>query len=158
MELQQFCQKVLEHAGVSDAEVSLEETEDQLIVKIQVTEEEVGLLIGRHGETLQALQRILRVVHGQQNAEKRLVIDINDYLAQRQENIRSLLVSAAEKALETEQSQTISTYLSPSERFFAHSALSADPNYETLESFSIGEGRGRRIVIQLKEEKQQSAD
>lgn len=158
MELQLFCQKVLEHAGVSDAEVSLEETEDQLIVKIKVTEEEVGLLIGRHGETLQALQRILRVVHGQQNAEKRLVIDINDYLVQRQENIRSLLVSAAEKVLETEQPQTISTYLSPSERFFVHSTLSADLNYETLESFSIGEGRGRRIVIQLKEEKQQSAD
>ncbi len=122
-----------------------------MIVHIQVSEEEVGLLVGRHGETRAALERLARVLYGQNNAEKRLVVDINEYRAKRMDNIRSLLVSAADKVLETKQPTTINTYLSPSERFFVHSTLGEDPKYVDLESFSIGEERGRRVVIQYKE-------
>ena len=151
MDVQQFLQKVLEHAGISQAEITTTETEKETTIHIQVTEDEAGLLVGRYGETRSAFERLARVLFGQNNAEKRLVVDINDYLAKRLENIRSLLVSAADRVLETKQPTTINTYLSPSERFFVHSTLGEDPKYAELESFSVGEERGRRIIVQLKE-------
>lgn len=151
MDVQQFVQKILEHAGVNQAEVALAESEKEIVVSIKVSEEEAGLLVGRHGETLAAVQRLARVLYGQNNAEKRLVVDINDYRAKRLDNIRSLLITVADKVLETGQPTTLNTYLSPSERFFVHSTLGEDPKYVELESFSIGEDRGRRIVIQPKE-------
>lgn len=151
MDVQQFCQKVLEHAGIAQAVITITESEKETVVHIQVTEDEAGLLVGRHGETRAALERLARVLFGHNNAEKRLVVDINDYVAKRMENIRSLLVSAADRVLETKEPTTINTYLSPSERFFVHSTLGEDPKYAELESFSIGEERGRRIIIQLKE-------
>lgn len=151
MDVQQFCQKLLEHAGIVPTKITSTDSEKELVITIQVSDEEAGLLVGRHGETLTALQRLARVLYGQMNAEKRLVIDVNDYRARRMDNIRSLLVSAADKVLETKQPTTINTYLSPPERFFVHSTLSEEPKYAELESFSIGEDRGRRIIIQLKE-------
>lgn len=151
MDAQQFCQQVLEHAGITSVEITQTEDDNELVLHISIPEEDVGLLIGRHGETLVALQRLARVLYGQNELQKRLVVDVNDYRTKRRENIRSMLITAAEKVLETNQPTTISTYLSPSERFFVHSTLGADEKYATLESFSIGEGRGRRIVIQPKE-------
>lgn len=152
MDAQEFCQKVLEHAGIANITVSSKESDQEITVEITVPEEDVGLLIGRHGETLTALQRLARVLYGQNTVQKRLVVDINEYRSKRQENIRSLLISAAERVLETGQPTTITTFLSPPERFFVHSTLSENPDYSTLESFSIGEGRGRRVVIQPKEQ------
>lgn len=151
IEIQDFCKQILEHSGVEFVESEVEETDSEVLVKLTIPTEDVGLFVGKYGETLQALQRIARIVFSHQNGEKRLVVDINEYRSNRMDSVREMATTAAEKVLQTSHPTTITTYLSSAERFVVHSLIGETEEYAQLESFSIGEGRSRRVVIQLKE-------
>ena len=151
IEIQDFCKQLLEHSGVEFVESEVEETDSEVLIKLTIPTEDVGLFVGKYGETLQALQRIARIVFSHQNGEKRLVVDINEYRSNRMDSVREMATTAAEKVLQTSHPTTITTYLSSAERFVVHSLIGETEEYAQLESFSIGEGRSRRVVIQLKE-------
>jgi len=151
IEIQDFCKQLLEHSGVEFVESEVEETDSEVLIKLTIPTEDVGLFVGKYGETLQALQRIVRIVFSHQNGEKRLVVDINEYRSNRMDSVREMATTAAEKVLQTSHPTTITTYLSSAERFVVHSLIGESEEYAQLESFSIGEGRSRRVVIQLKE-------
>ncbi len=151
MTIQTYLTNMCQHCGL-DAEsvkLELEEQDERITVTIDVPEEESGLLIGFHGETLSAMQRLTRVVFQEELGEKRLVININNYREQREEKVQELARRAAYKVLETGRPYTFS-YLPANERFIVHTTLSEEPEFETLESVSEGEGRDRMLSIRLK--------
>lgn len=115
---------------------------------IQLETDNPGLLIGRHGETLEALQLIVRQILFQKFGKDgddfvRAVLNVGDWREQREEKISSLAQSYAERVRETGEAQHLFG-LTPTERHYVHVLLSESSDVYTE---SEGEGQDRHLVI-----------
>ena len=80
-----------------DAEIELEEREDH--VRYHIEGPELGVLIGRHGQTLEALQFLVGVINARkQLVDYRVVIDIEGYRDRREKQLRDLARRTAQRA------------------------------------------------------------
>ncbi len=145
-----FIEQLFEQLGVEVISMEAVENESELVFKLSVGEEEAGLVLGSRAAGVDAIQRVIRVIFGQDYPDKKLYVDINDYRDQRSKKIIELVHSIATTVQSSREPSMINQYLSPSERFIVHKTMSENPDYSTLESYSVGEGVGRRVVIQLK--------
>ena len=118
--------------AAEDVEVLLEEDEEAINVQLNLPEEESGLFIGYHGETLDSLQRLLRL-HFQRDIQKRIKLNINQYRLQREEKVREMARNAAQRVKETGNSYTFSHYLPSNERYVVHTTVSDE--FPDLEYF-----------------------
>ena len=153
MTIQEFIEHLCRHSGVEAEQLTVsvdDSTADAIVVHIEVPAEESGLLIGFHGETLTAIQRITRVIFQEELGEKRLVVNINEYREQRAEKLTEMAERAALQVRETGRPYRFS-YLPANERFVIHSALSENPDFSDVESVSEGEGRARTLIVRLKQ-------
>lgn len=151
MTIQNYLTNVCKHSGLDadQLEVKINEADDVITAEITVPPEESGLLIGFHGETLSALQRLTRVVFQEELKDKRLVVNVNQYREQRAEKLREMAENAATQVLETGRPYRFSR-LPAHERFVIHSTISDGEEFTELESVSEGEGRDRVLTIRLK--------
>lgn len=151
MTIQNYLTNVCKHSGLDadQLEVNINEADDVITAEITVPPEESGLLIGFHGETLSALQRLTRVVFQEELKDKRLVVNVNQYREQRAEKLREMAQNAAAQVLETGRPYRFSR-LPAHERFVIHSTISDSEELAELESVSEGEGRDRVLTIRLK--------
>lgn len=151
MDIQTYLTNLCQHAGLdaTELEVVVDDQGDTIQATIKVPQEESGLLIGFHGDTLAALQRLTRVVFQQELGEKRLVVNVNEYREQRTERLQQMAHKAAQQVLETGRPYHFN-YLPAHERFVIHSTISENPDYRELVSQSEGEGRDRVLVIRPK--------
>ncbi len=141
---QELVDKMVEKAVI---EVTAEE--DMYHVSIQVGEE-APTVIGRHGDTLRALQKILEVIIFKETGEKaNLLINVNDYREKQVERLHYIADSAAQKVQER-QSATYLRGFSSYERRIMHEHIAK--TYPELSSYSMGEGRDRRLVVDQKKE------
>jgi spoIIIJ-associated protein len=154
MTIETFLTQLCEHCGLpaDQLEIAVDETDEVVRVDISVPESESGLLIGYHGDTLDSIQRLARIVFQDKYEDKKLVLNINQYREQREEKLRQMAYAAAQRVLENGGVYTFHSYLPPHERFIVHSALGDDPAYEKLESVSRGAGKDRKLTIRLKQE------
>jgi spoIIIJ-associated protein len=114
---------------------------------VNVATEESGLLIGYHGETLQSLQIMLgQLVFKKLGQWVRIVVEVGDYRAKREEQLISMANSWAAQAISTGVPVYV-PFLPPGERRVVHIALQERTDVETL---SEGEGRNRQLVIRAK--------
>lgn len=143
---------------VNAAEIEVTQEDDVFHVNIKV-DEEAPTVIGRHGETIRALQKILEVIVFKQTNEKiDLLINVNDYREKQMSRLQYIASEAAKKVQER-QSATYLRGFSSYERRVMHEHIAE--NFPDLSSFSIGEGRDRRLVVDLKSnqpEKQPTVD
>ena len=129
-----------------DYELEKIEVKDGLI-RINITGKDMGLLIGRKGETLNAVQFILGLMVNRVAKEKvRVVLDVEDYRLRKEESLRSMAVNLSDKVKRTRRS-VVMRPMSPHERRVIHTALQGDPEIVT---FSQGEEPHRKVVISLK--------
>ncbi|MBT3249666.1 MAG: KH domain-containing protein [Candidatus Pacebacteria bacterium] len=151
MKIEEYLISICQHLGLVDDQfkVEMEKTDEAINAKIVLPEEESGLFIGYHGETLQAIQRMIRISFYEELGEKRFKLNVNDYREQRQDQLKERIVNIAQRVLETGESYTFS-YLSAHDRFLTHTILAEDERFADLESKSEGEGRDRYLSIQLK--------
>jgi len=151
MDIQTYLTHICQHSGLDadQLEVSVEELDDTIQATIKVPQEESGLLIGFHGDTLSALQRLTRVVFQEKIGEKRLTVNVNEYLEQRTDRLKQMAFKAAEQVLETGRPYHFN-YLPAHERFVIHAAIGDIPKFSEVESVSEGEGRDRVLVIKPK--------
>ena len=106
--------------------------------------QENALLIGFHGETLNSLQTVASLILFRQNgAPVPITIDVAGYRGEREEKIKQLAVSAADRARFLEKPIELSP-MPPFERRLAHLYVSELPG---AKSESVGEGRDRRVVV-----------
>lgn len=113
-------------------------------VELEIRGDNLALLIGRHGATLDALQMLAAVVANTGLTQgARVVVDAEKYRERRRELLRKMAVQQAEKAKESQQEVVIPD-LKPFERRIIHLVLKDDPEVET---YSEGEGEDRCIVI-----------
>lgn len=116
--------------------------EKSFVVRLET--EESGLLIGYHGETLASLQMIVGLVVFRRLGEwSRVVLEVGDYRARREEQLRAMAESYAAQVLVTGEPMYLPS-LPPLERRVVHLALQGRSDVRTE---SEGEGRMRRLVI-----------
>ncbi len=113
-------------------------------IALDVDGEDLGILIGRRGETLAALQYILRlIVAHQEKGRVPLTVDVEGYKQRRYGSLRELADRMAQQAIATRQSRTLEP-MPADERRVVHLALSVNPDVVTQ---SVGEGELRKVVI-----------
>ena len=140
----EFLSGMIERMGMQ-AELKACETPEQLRVKL--FGENMSLLIGRRGETLDALQYLtsLNVNRGREEY-LRVSLDTENYRAKREEALRKLAARMANRCRKTGKRVALEP-MNPYERRILHSALQADP---TVTTHSEGEEPYRRVIITLK--------
>ncbi len=113
-------------------------------VNIELQGEGLGLLIGRHGATLDAMQLLVAIIANRGVAEGgRVILDAENYRERRQEMLERMAHSHAEKAKRTGK-EVVIPELKPYERRIIHMTLADDPGVET---YSEGHGAMRQLVI-----------
>lgn len=136
-----FVTKVARHIGVQP-EVEVE-TDDETI-HVQLTGSDLAVLIGRHGQTLDALQYVTNLAVARETQDRRrIVVDVEGYRKRRQDTLTRLALRLAERVRRTGKSQALEP-MSASERRIIHLALQDVPGIETR---SEGEEPFRKIVI-----------
>jgi spoIIIJ-associated protein len=108
------------------------------------SDEEMGLLIGRHGQGLESLQEVARGVVGHRTGGRCLVaVDVEDYLKRRRERIVTKAQSLAHRVRRTGKPQRMEP-MNAFERKIAHDAVA---EIDGVDSASEGEDPQRRVVI-----------
>jgi spoIIIJ-associated protein len=122
--------------------VTVEETEEAIILNIQG--DGSGLLIGKRGQNLDAIQYIVnKAVHHTANGHKMIIIDTEEYRKRREESLVALAVRLGEKVKKTKKPVTVG-HMNAHDRRVIHMAMQND---ETLTTKSRGEGEYRKILI-----------
>ena len=142
---QEFLQELTKLMGVN-VSVAVA-TDDEGNVKVNMEGDTLGILIGRRGETLDALQYLTSLqVNKGKNDYTRVTLDTENYRAKREEALIRLANRMANRAQKTGRKVAMEP-MNPYERRILHSALQNNPNVST---HSEGEEPNRHVVITLK--------
>jgi len=124
----EFLASVLEKMKV-DAEITAEETEDSILLKVKG--DDIGIVIGRRGETLDALQYLTSLVINKNREQyKRVIIDIENYRQKREETLIKLANRLADRVVKYKKNITLEP-MNPYERRVIHSSLQDHKYVET---------------------------
>jgi spoIIIJ-associated protein len=138
-------QSVLEdllHAMRIDADVSVRDTDNPIMLVI--TGRNLGVLIGRRGDNLAALQFMVNLILSKNRRQwPRVVIDVENYRAKREEALRGLADRIAFRVRRNGRPFTLEA-MPASDRRIIHLALR---DRSDIETYSIGEGPARRVVV-----------
>lgn len=127
-----------------DVDAEMVVAEDDGAVNVVITGKDPGALIGRRGETLDALQHLTNyVVNRGGSGHIRVNLDAENYRARRNETLEHLAVRTAGKVLKYRRNLTLDP-MNAYERHVIHSALQ---DYNNISTYSVGNEPNRRIVI-----------
>ena len=116
-------------------------------INVDITNKELGYLIGYRGETLYSLQNILSAIAGKGIENKvRVLLDIEGYKKKREKTLEELAEKVAKTVIKTRKSVKLEP-MQAYERKIIHSKLQQNPKVTTT---SVGEEPYRRVVISLK--------
>lgn len=144
-----YVNNVMRVMGIENAHASIaRELNSEGGKIIRIDGEDAGILIGRHGETLDAIQYLSNLAL---NAEldktgeecAKITVDIEGYRARREETLRNLAKRTADKVKKYRRNISLDP-MTPYERRIIHSALQNDPQVMTA---SVGSDENRKVVI-----------
>ncbi len=137
-----FLSRVLEKMGVVGATVTARVENETCVLAIEG--EDLGFIIGRRGETLDALQYLTGLVANRvDNSYYRISIDIGNYREKREQTLEALAKRIGEKAAKTGRRTSLEP-MNPYERRIIHTAVQ---EIEGATSFSVGSDAARHVVI-----------
>ena len=150
----EFISKIISHMNIDAKPLVVEELKNEL--KIDIVGENLGILIGYHGEILDSLQYLtyLAVNNGEEDAEPeigkdgksetvRISIDVENYRKKREETLRELAKKMADRVSKYQRSITLEP-MSSYERRIIHSTIQ---DIEGVTTYSVGQDNDRKIVI-----------
>ncbi len=144
---EKFLMDVLEAMDLK-ATVSLEENKEERTLDIDLAGDDMGVLIGKRGQTLDSLQYLVSlVVNKGEDDYIRVKVDTENYRQRRKDTLENLAKNIASKVRRTGKPVTLEP-MNPYERRVIHSALQNDRYVET---HSEGEEPFRKVVVTLKE-------
>ena len=139
-----FLRKVTEEMGLS-LDVSAKKGEKSIY--LDISGKDSGTIIGKRGQTLDAIQYLTSLVVNKGNEEyTRVVVDAEHYRAKREKTLESLAYRLANKVVKTRRSVKLEP-MNPYERKVIHAALHNHPKVSTR---SEGQDPYRRVIIELK--------
>ncbi len=143
-EVTEFLTGLISQIGVQGS-VKACETDNGLLVNIEG--DDMGMLIGRRGETLDAIQYLASLVYNKDKDDyRRVTVDTENYRKKRERTLIRLAEKTAAKAIKTGHRVSLEA-MSPFERRIIHFALQDNDKVQT---YSEGEEPNRHIVIDLK--------
>ena len=139
----EYLKSILVGMGFTDVAVTAREAAEDVYFEITCGED-YGNIIGRRGETLDALQYLTRLfVNRANDNNKRVALNVGDYRARREETLRALAKRQAQRVLKYGRSSSLEP-MNPYERRIIHTAIQ---EIEGVTSHSVGEGDRRRVVV-----------
>jgi len=130
--------------GHMDVEVSLDIKEEDDSINVILTGKEPGALIGRRGETLDAIQHLTNyVINRSVSGRVRINLDAENYRQRRNEALESLASKTAGKVIKYRRNMTLDP-MNAYERHVIHTALQ---DHEQVSTFSVGSEPNRRVVV-----------
>ena len=148
--VEKFVKKLFSLIGV-DAETEVYEDKQNEAIKIDIkSENEVGLLIGKRGDTLFSIQSIVGLYLKQLTGDwVRVIVNVGDWREKEEQYLRNLATTTAERATSTKEPQELYN-LNPSQRRIVHMALS---EIKQVSTSSQGEGKERYLIVSPKDKK-----
>lgn len=139
---QEFLEHLLELMGEKAQIAGRIDEEGRLNLSIDA--EDAGLLIGKQGQTLEALQYLLtKMIAKKARRKVRVFIDIESYRARHQASLTQLALKSGEKAKKSGRPVTLNP-MNPHDRRIIHLALQGDKEIKTM---SRGEGLYKKVVV-----------
>ena len=138
---------ILKNLGVEEAEITVEADDEEVRFSISCGDD-YGSVIGRRGETLDAIQYLTRLVINRGNEEfKRVSINVGNYREKRENTLRSLARKNAAKVRKYGRNVVLEP-MNPYERRIIHTTVQ---EIEGVTSHSVGSDGDRKVVITLEE-------
>ena len=151
--IETFIKGLLEHMGSDAVPHAMKTGDDSYLVDLVGAD--LGILIGRRGETLDAIQHLTNyAVNRGQNKRARINVDAENYRTKREESLQRLAVKVAGKVVRYRRNITLEP-MNAYERHVIHAALQDHPDVTT---FSTGTEPNRRIVVAYSRGKAVSTD
>lgn len=143
-----FLTKLFENMNI-DVEILLDYEEEESVINIELKGADMGLLIGKRGQTLDSIQYLTSLV-ANKNREKyvKIKLDTENYRERRKETIENLAKNIANKVKKTRKPAYLEP-MNPYERRIIHSTLQNDKYVET---YSEGEEPYRKVVVNITKE------
>ncbi len=131
-------------------EVTTRSIEEDNRIYIEIITDSAGLIIGKRGKTLEALQMLVNIVtNKKQEKWKKIVLDIENYRDKRENTLRELALKVAKKVKKTGKFQYLEP-MNPFERRVIHMTLQDDPHIDTK---SEGSGNLKKVKVFLRRRK-----
>ncbi len=138
-----FISDVLKYMNVGEVEINEYEGDDRELI-LDLTGDNLSILIGRHGKNLDALQFLVSTVTARTMGFRYpIVVDVEGYKARQREKLENIAYNAAERAVSQHRNVRLHP-MTPYERRIIHITLADDPRVKTA---SEGEGAARRVVV-----------
>lgn len=147
--LKETLEEILNKIEADYSKITINEDEKDNF-SININSENPSLLIGYHGENIQALQHILKVLAWKKcpNEQFNILLDIDDYRKRQEENVLNLAMRKIEAVRANGRQQK----LPPMSSYFRRKihTLCMGAGYDDIETFSEGDGDLRHIILKLK--------
>ncbi len=144
MKAKGFIAKVVSGMGIGCEIEEVEKTEDGIEFVLNGESEELGILIGHHGDVLESLQYLASLAANRGTEDfYRIGIDVNDYRKKREETLRALARKKAAKVAKYRRSFVFEP-MSPKDRRIIHSELQ---DFEGVTTHSVGQDDERKVII-----------
>jgi spoIIIJ-associated protein len=128
-------------------EVRIEQKQDKEGIELQLHGTDLGMLIGRRGQTLDALQYLVNIVANRySDHHMRIIIDAEQFRERRKKTLQELAERLAERVIRTKK-EVVLEPMPPQERKVIHSELQ---QHVKVRTFSRGDEPNRRVVIVLR--------
>ncbi len=141
--VKEFTEGILKRMEVDGRILDLKESENKVYVELE-SKKNSGLIIGRKGRTLEALQFMINLmVNHKTGSEKKIILDIESYRSKREKALRKMSRDIAFKVIKTGKPWTLEP-MNPFERRLIHMSLQGDDRVTTR---SEGQGIYRKVKI-----------
>ena len=138
-----YVKDILDHMDIG--EVAIAATDIEKGVKLDIEGDGMGAVIGRRGETLDAIQCLASLYCNQEEKGefRRVVLDTSGYREKREKTLQALAAKTARQALRSGRNQSLEP-MNPYERRIIHSAVQ---EIDGVTSWSVSDGKNRRVII-----------
>ncbi len=150
LDIKDIIHELLTVMAIPYSSITVELQEDGTTYRINIQSEDSSLLIGKHGENMQALQTIAKLITYRKFPENKnfsIVIDIDDYRLRQEESVIEMANRKADQVRQTGHNQSLPP-MSPYFRRVVHMHL-LQPEFDDLETESRGQGMYRQVTIKL---------
>lgn len=139
---------VVELLKNADVEAEVDVVLDDNLIKVKISGDDASCLIGRRGDTLDAIQFLTGLALNKFNKDShtRVFVDIENYRSKREESLKRYCYKAAREVAKTRRTKKLD-FMNPYERRIIHSALQND---RFVITYSEGTDPYRRVVIEYK--------
>jgi spoIIIJ-associated protein len=143
---------IYERMGLPVRVLSVTETEEEARegvdrkIEIEMESEDSGRVIGKHGKTLEAVQFLVNIIHNrhlEEDARRKIVLDIEGYRERRAQTLRDLALKTASVVVRTRRERMLEP-MNPYDRRLVHLALAGREDVETV---SEGDGVMKRVRV-----------